>query len=951
MTSLLRFGMGALAAAALLQMAGCPAAEAPPEFIAGGTGDAGRFAAQASVRVFSPQNDLSIGGGTPVEVNFQAVATTNGATVTIIFDVDGVPNNGNELTLAEGLPFTTTTTQVNTANVAAGEYNVGVLVIERNEIVAFNYATGQVTVNQRPQFFFTSPRSNFDFDRGERITPRFDVAWTVSDPDSVVNVEIYLDPDGAPNGNEVLLRESNSQTGDAFSFDLPTASFAPGRYQLLAQVSDGVTTNSFYAPGSIRIRSRLSSYVDLRPLGQPSSPISGAIFEGFNPHDNAGSLVSTIRDIDNDGFADFMIVAQFGKPQYQVNFQRTGVGEAYLVYGRNKRFSGLLNLNSTGTLFRGEIFGGIPEVPIPVRPSRGITSISTLSDWDGDGVREMAMGVPFTDSDVVGGLGSLDQLTVLDATGYFRSGGVVVTAGSALRPDLGFPGRHVFNLAEFGTLQFEFTEPQCDEGFFGPKAPASPFGINDNNETTRAGITYFHFHYPGGERGGGLRGGCRISSNEFGDQFGETVSAGEFDAIVISAPNRDPFTATATNFAANTHIGGAGVVTIYFPNVIGGAYPWSYYGQGPGDVGDSSDAGLLPHQGPFHYIADDPRPLAAGPTAFIGTSLSPGYLVHPGDNCDAPLTSARFAPAQTATTRMWGGSIGARLSRAKGVDDFSADGLRDYVMGSPFSSDNRGAAFLVFGRLRELVRGGEFNIEELARPAGSPDPLGNRVFDGLRIVGNPGDRLGDAIDDAGDFNNDGIADVAIGSPFVNNRRGGAAVFFGSRDVANLTDEEILFDDLPTRGLGVIFQGEADGDLAGARVGTAGDVDGDGNDDILIAAPNRSVRLDLDQDGVFEIDRTNCGVVYLVYGSPKLTGSISLSLCGTPELPGAIFIGRNSADFLGAALGDQGDRTTGIATAGDVDGDGRADLLMSAAMAAPRNRAAAGEAYLLYGQGD
>jgi len=238
----------------------------------------------------------------------------------------------------------------------------------------------------------------------------------------------------------------------------------------------------------------------------------------------------------------------------------------------------------------------------------------------------------------------------------------------------------------------------------------------------------------------------------------------------------------------------------------------------------------------------------------------------------------------------------------------------------------------------------------LAMDAGTSE--GRRIFDGIRVVGSPGARLGQSQAGAGDFNNDGVADVAIGSPLVNNRRGGVAVFFGSRDIINLTQVEIPFDELPSRGLGVIFEGEQEGDLAGARVAGVRDIDGDGNDDILIAAPNASVQLDIDQDGTIEIDRTNCGVVYLIYGSPELAGRrLSLADIGTADLPGAVFIGRKSGDFLGAGLGFQGDRSYGIATAGDVDGDGRNDLLFSSVTASPRDRAAAGEVYLLYGVGD
>jgi hypothetical protein len=112
--------------------------------------------------------------------------------------------------------------------------------------------------------------------------------------------------------------------------------------------------------------------------------------------------------------------------------------------------------------------------------------------------------------------------------------------------------------------------------------------------------------------------------------------------------------------------------------------------------------------------------------------------------------------------------------------------------------------------------------------------------------------------------------------------------------------------------------------------------------------------------VLDIDRQECGVVYLIYGGPDLMshrtpggepGVLSLQYVGTADLPGVVFIGRNSGDHLGAGLGLQGDRSFGIASAGDVNGDGKRDLLLGSVDANPRERAKAGEAYLIYGLGD
>lgn len=948
-----------LLAAGLL--GGCPSATSNLEYVAGGTGDTTVLSDTPSVTVLTPVSDLSIAGGTQVEVNWQAFARTRTSVIDVIIDEDEDPNNANETVAYANLALTNTSALVDTTTLQQGTYNVGVVLLEVGEIVAYAYAPGQITIDERPVLYFTvlsdqeglSARGSLAFDRTEAINPRFTVSWNLSDPDSTDTVDIYLDPDDQPNGNEVLLYHSTSQTGDAFSFDLPTMQFEPGLYRFLAIVSDGANSFPFYAPGTIRLRARLAGCYDLRDMASGNAGVEGVIFEGFNPRDNAGSFVKSIGDIDGDGFDDFIIVAQFGKPRYQYNLQRTGAGEAYLVYGRAKRFSGTISLNSTGTLFRGEIYTGVPEVPDPIRPSRGITSFALLSDWDSDGVREMAFGLPFTDSAGIGAFAfgpALDDIAPLDGNGYFRTGAVVIAAGSSLRPDLGFPGRNVFNLAEFGTLaHMPLSDGPCPEGFEGPKAPPG-FG---------GPVTSYHQHLVGvggAPNVGSVRLGCRFSSADFGDQFGEMISAWDFDSIVMSAPNRDP----DVSVLRAPSVPGGGVISVYFNDVKDGFYPWCNDQAPPANTafnypGSAQSAGdrLIPHGGPYHYIMDD-------------IFLSPGYVVDPDDSeqpCVRVIDTHIATPDRSL--RFWSTAVGARLSNAVGLGDVSGDGLLDLAIGAPQANDGAGACYLIFGRIRELVWGGELQLEELGLPMNSSSQGTQRLFDGVQILGSAGERLGQSQDNARDFNGDGFSDLVIGSPLLNNGTGGAMVFFGSREVINLTQDEIRYTDVPARGLGVIFVGEEAGDLAGARVCGVDDVDLDGNADILIAAPNRSVRLDADSDGYHEIDRQGCGVVYLIYGSPDLTsqrsvqddgtltdpGVLLLRDVGQENLPGAVFIGRNSGDYLGAGLGEGGDRAIGIGPAGDVDGDGRGDLVFGSVRASPRDRARAGEVYLLYGTGD
>ena len=922
-----------------LLLGGCPTNQ-PLEFITGGTGNQSQLGTQASVRVLSPTADMSITGGTPIEVNWNVVATTNFASVDVIFDLDDNPSNGNEIIGVQGLGITDSNTVLDTTPLDAGTYFVGVVLREQNEVAAFDYAAGRIIVNQQARFFFTAPRNNFVFDRSPLITPQFNVAWEVHDPDSTVSIQIFLDPDDVPNGNEILLRESNNQTGDSFQFNLPTSLFEPGTYRILAVVSDGTTTAEFYAPASIRLRARLAGIVDLRDLGTPDGGISGAIFEGVNPRDNLGSFVGSAQDLDGDGFGDFVCVAQFGKSGYATNAQRLGVGEVYIVHGRRDRFSGTINMNSLGALFRGWLYSGVPETVDPIRPSRGITSFAVLADWDLDGVPELAFGVPFVDSFPVG---------TLDPPGYFRTGGVVIAAGSSLRPDLGFAGAapaYVLGLAEFGTLPHQpHTDAPCPEGFVGPKAmDIGSFG---------GGWTSFYQHTAdvvGTPNRGSLVLGCRLSSNGFGDQFGEHIATYQYDSIVISAPNLDPGIGTFGGVSA----AGAGVVYVYYNPSFVSNYPWSNVQAPPANTAtgysgmpDNAIENLIPHGGPYHYIIGD-----AGIDLPTLLSRSPGYAVDPDDSENpCTLETATGAPQISNTLRIWGQDPGGHLGNAEPIGDFNSDGIRDLAVGNPQEGDGAGAVYIVMGRFRNLVIGHELPVGELSLPMNGSDPQSVRIFDGIRIVGDPGSRLGQSQAGVADFNGDGLGDVLIGSPLINNRQGGAAIFFGKRDLINLTQSEIAYSDIATRGLGVIFEGENDDDLAGARVASAGDVDGDGLTDILICAPNANVHVDIDQDGELDIDRVRCGVIYLVYGSSQLEGICQLADVGTEKVPGAVFVGRNSEDQLGAGLGEQGDRTHGMAGAGDVDGDGFGDLIFGSVLASPGDRVDAGEAYLIYGTGD
>ena len=119
-------------------------------------------------------------------------------------------------------------------------------------------------------------------------------------------------------------------------------------------------------------------------------------------------------------------------------------------------------------------------------------------------------------------------------------------------------------------------------------------------------------------------------------------------------------------------------------------------------------------------------------------------------------------------------------------------------------------------------------------------------------------------------------------------------------------------------------GNAD-DQLGFSVDSAGDVNNDGYADVIVGAPFA------DPGG-----RTSAGEVYVIYGSREID-NLDLGTILPPERGFTIF-GNASNDQLGRS----------VASAGDVNNDGYADVIVGAPFADPGGRSNAGEAYVIYG---
>lgn len=191
--------------------------------------------------------------------------------------------------------------------------------------------------------------------------------------------------------------------------------------------------------------------------------------------------------------------------------------------------------------------------------------------------------------------------------------------------------------------------------------------------------------------------------------------------------------------------------------------------------------------------------------------------------------------------------------------------------------------------------------------------------------------LGTGLADAGDLNGDAMGDLIIGAPFSRgpdgeNHAGRVMVVFG--DTGNSGEfslppgsDEALTVDIRTRQHGAKL---------GYSVVGLGDMDGDGFPDIALGMPGATGYVDGDDDD----NVVYTGAVQIIYGQAQWPGQIILE-----DLPHTRIIGADKAEHAGAAL----------ASAGDLNGDGLNDLVISAPRATINGLAHAGRVYIIYGR--
>ncbi len=252
--------------------------------------------------------------------------------------------------------------------------------------------------------------------------------------------------------------------------------------------------------------------------------------------------------------------------------------------------------------------------------------------------------------------------------------------------------------------------------------------------------------------------------------------------------------------------------------------------------------------------------------------------------------------------------------------DINGDGFDDIIIGAeradPNGNNDAGESYVVFGSGEGFS--GNLNLSSL-------DGTNGFVINGIDRF----DNSGLSVSGAGDINGDGFDDIIIGAAFADpngiNGAGESYVVFGVGEGFSASLDLSSLDGTN----GFVINGIDRFDNSGRSVSGAGDVNGDGFDDIIIGA------YDASPNG-----NSRAGESYVVFGSAG-GFSASLNLSSLDGENGFVINGIDSYDYSGRS----------VSGAGDVNGDGFDDIIIGAEYASPNGNYGAGESYVVFGSAD
>ena len=241
--------------------------------------------------------------------------------------------------------------------------------------------------------------------------------------------------------------------------------------------------------------------------------------------------------------------------------------------------------------------------------------------------------------------------------------------------------------------------------------------------------------------------------------------------------------------------------------------------------------------------------------------------------------------------------------------DINGDGFADFIVSAPFANNSAGTSYVVFGKANwsGLTT---LNLNTIAAGSGGFALYGEAIDD----------RSGVSVATMGDINGDGYSDFIIGAWGASSYAGKSYVVFGRSNWSGIS--AVNLSTVAAGSGGFVLTGERNDQGSGYKVSSAGDVNGDGYSDFMVTGNNYLNAI--------------MNKSYVIFGRADWSGVSTLNLST---------IGLGSGGFvLNSDIADLGIHYS-IATTGDINGDGYADLIVGANSA----NSSAGKSYVVFGR--
>ena len=399
-----------------------------------------------------------------------------------------------------------------------------------------------------------------------------------------------------------------------------------------------------------------------------------------------------------------------------------------------------------------------------------------------------------------------------------------------------------------------------------------------------------------------------IAGNAAGDKFGYSVSiAGDidndgYDDIIVGAYEKNSYQGAAyviyggqKSSFLNIYLSTPALDPLTTGFTITGNAAGDYFGYSVSTAGDINNDGY-----------DDIIIGAWGKTSYRGAA----YVIYGGAKStmtNIALSTQVLIPLTTGfmiTGDAFFDQLGNSVHTA---GDINNDGYDDIIVGAPCKTGEQGAAYVIYG-------GDKSTMSNIALSSTILNPTST----GFTITGNAGSNLfGSPVSTAGDVNNDGYDDIIIGASKKNSYQGAAYVIYGG-EKSTMTNIALSTQVLNPLTTGFMITGNAAGDYFGLSVSTAGDINNDEYDDVIIGASQRN---------------SNQGAAYVIYGGENPTMSnwdFSSGATLSPASTGFIITGNAAGDLFGSS----------VSKAGDINNDGYDDIIVGAS--------GKSAAYVIYG---